>query len=347
MKVHEKYIKRCIQLAKNGIGQTYPNPMVGSVVVHEGKIIGEGWHQKAGDAHAEVRAIHQVMNEELLSKSTIYVSLEPCSHFGKTPPCSDLIIAKGIKDVVIGTVDPFAKVAGNGIKKLMEAGCNVTVGVLEKDCQELNKRFFTFHQKQRPYIIIKFARTKDNFIAPENQYEKEPVWISNAFSKQWAHRLRAREQAILVGTNTALKDNPSLSTRLWYGEHPIKVLIDAKLKVDLNSAIFKDNQKVLVFTEEPKKANTQKHIEYFKIDFKKNVPEQITKVLYANNIQSLIVEGGTRTINSFIASNLWDETFEIIGAKKFESGIVAPKVKGNLKKEFELADNLIKLYVND
>ena len=191
--IHEKYIKRCLQLSENGLGSTYPNPMVGSVIVYEDKIIGEGWHQKAGEAHAEVNAVNSVKNPELLKKSTIYVSLEPCSHFGKTPPCSDLIIAKGIKKVVVATVDPFAEVAGRGIKKLMEAGCDVMLGVLEKEAQDLNKRFFTFHNKKRPYIILKWAQTENGFIAPFKREDRAPVWISNRYSKQLVHKWRAEE----------------------------------------------------------------------------------------------------------------------------------------------------------
>ena len=185
MNIHEKYIKRCIELAQNGLGTTYPNPMVGSVIVYNEMIIGEGWHRKAGEPHAEVNAINSVKDESLLKKATIYVSLEPCSHFGKTPPCSDLIIAKGIKKVVIGTMDPFAKVAGRGIKKLMDAGCEVKIGKLEDQCQDLNKRFFTFHKKQRPYIILKWAQTQDGYIAPEKKDEKRPVWITNKYSGRW------------------------------------------------------------------------------------------------------------------------------------------------------------------
>jgi len=211
--IHEKYINRCLELAKNGLGKTYPNPLVGSVIVYKDQIIGEGWHQKAGSAHAEVNAINSVVEKSLLKKTTIYVSLEPCSHFGKTPPCSDLIIARDIKKVVIGAVDPFAEVAGRGIKKLMEAGCKVQVGILEKQCQELNKRFFTFHQKQRPYIILKWAQTANGYIAPKFQEKREPVWISNQYSKQLVHKWRSEEQAILVGTSTAIADNPKLNTR--------------------------------------------------------------------------------------------------------------------------------------
>ena len=197
---HVDYIQRCIQLAKNGLGTTYPNPMVGSVVVYNESIIGEGWHYKAGKPHAEVYAINSVQDKSLLKNSTIYVSLEPCSHFGKTPPCSDLIIKSGIKKVVIGTVDPFAEVSGRGIQRLKNAGCEVIVGILEKECQDLNKRFFTFHNEKRPYIFLKWAQSVDGFLSPEvtETQKREPIWITNTFSKQQVHKQRANEQAILV-----------------------------------------------------------------------------------------------------------------------------------------------------
>ena len=249
MNIHEKYIKRCIELAQNGLGTTYPNPMVGSVIVHKNKIIGEGWHKKSGEAHAEVNAINSVKDESLLKDATIYVSLEPCSHFGKTPPCSDLIIAKEIKRVVIGTMDPFAKVAGRGIKKLMDAGCEVKVGILEDECLELNKSFFTFLKKQRPYIILKWAQTEDGFIAPENREGKRPVWITNKYSGQLVHKWRSEEAAILVGTNTVLKDNPSLNVRKWTGKSPIRIVIDRELKTPDEFPILDGTQKTIMLCE--------------------------------------------------------------------------------------------------
>ena len=210
MKIHENYIKRCLELAKNGLGTTYPNPLVGSVIVYNNEIIGEGWHRKSGEPHAEVNAINSVKDKSLLSKATIYVSLEPCSHYGKTPPCCDLIIKHKIPNVVVGTIDPNSKVSGSGIKRLQENGANVTVGVLEKECNELNKRFFTFHNKKRPYIILKWAESQDGFMAPLGKEKQEPVWISNTFSRQLVHKWRSEEQAILVGTNTVLDDNPKI-----------------------------------------------------------------------------------------------------------------------------------------
>ena len=245
MKIHEKYIKRCIELAKNGLGTTYPNPLVGSVIVYNKEIIGEGWHQKAGDGHAEVNAINSVKNKSLLSKATIYVSLEPCSHFGKTPPCCDLIIANDIPNVVIGTIDPFAKVAGNGIKKLLEAEKNVTIGILEDECNELNKRFFTFHTKKRPYIILKWAESQDGFIAPLKREKQESVWITNEFSRQLVHKWRSEEEAILVGTNTVMEDNPTLTVRDWIGTNPIRIVLDQNNRITKEFHIFDNQAKTL------------------------------------------------------------------------------------------------------
>ncbi|PKD20250.1 riboflavin biosynthesis protein RibD [Salegentibacter salinarum] len=348
MNIHEKYIKRCNELAKNGLGSTYPNPLVGSVIVHKDKIIGEGWHQKAGAPHAEVNAVNSVKDKSLLKKSTIYVSLEPCSHFGKTPPCSDLIIAKGIKKVVIGCVDPFAEVAGRGIKKLMEAGCEVQVGLLEKECQKLNKRFFTFHQKKRPYIILKWAQTADGFIAPEIQEKREPVWITNQYSKQLVHKWRSEEQAILVGTHTAIADNPQLNTRLWEGKNPVRVVIDKGLKIPKESALLDGSIKTIVLTEkEPQKAPENENLVFEKLDFQQNLPEQICEVLYRNNLQSVIIEGGAKTLQSFIDAKLWDEARVFTGIAEFHKGIKAPEFSGKMVSQTSLERDNLKIYRND
>ena len=346
MNIHEKYIKRCIKLAKNGLGATYPNPLVGSVIVHRDSIIGEGWHQKAGGPHAEVNAVNSVKDESLLKKSTIYVSLEPCSHFGKTPPCSDLIIAKGIKKVVIGTVDPFAEVAGRGIKKLMEAGCEVQVGVLEKECQDLNKRFFTFHQKKRPYIILKWAQTADGFIAPKIQEKREPVWITNQYSKQLVHKWRSEEQSILVGTNTAIADNPKLNTRLWKGENPVRVVIDKDLKIPQESALFDGTIKTIVLTENEKKSDNN-NLAFEKLDFQQDLPNQICEVLYRHNLQSVIIEGGAKTHQTFIDNNLWDEARVFTGISEFHKGVKAPEFSGKMFSKTTLERDTLKFYKND
>ncbi len=346
MNIHEKYIKRCIELAKNGLGATYPNPLVGSVIVHKNSIIGEGWHQKAGAPHAEVNAVNSVKDKSLLKKSTIYVSLEPCSHFGKTPPCSDLIIAKGIKKVVIGTIDPFAEVAGRGIKKLMEAGCEVQVGVLEQECQDLNKRFFTFHQKKRPYIILKWAQTIDGFIAPKIQEKREPVWITNQYSKQLVHKWRSEEQSILVGTNTAIADNPKLNTRLWKGENPVRVVIDKDLKIPQESALFDGTIKTIVLTENEKKSDNN-NLAFEKLDFQQALPNQICEVLYRHNLQSVIIEGGARTLQTFIDNNLWDEARVFTGISEFHKGVKAPEFSGKMFSKTTLERDTLKFYKND
>lgn len=323
MNLDEKYIRRCIELAKNGLGTTYPNPMVGSVIVFDGKIIGEGWHKKSGEPHAEVNAVNSVKDKSLLKKSTIYVSLEPCSHFGKTPPCCNLIIENEIPNVVIGTVDPNIKVAGNGIKKLVEAGINVTVGVLETECNELNKRFFTFHEKKRPYIILKWAESQDGFIAPLTKSEQKPVWITNEFSRQLVHKWRSEEQAILVGTKTVIDDNPKLDTRDWAGNNPIRFVLDQNMRIPENSNIFNNQAKTIIFSKSNIAANDK--INNFEIiDFGENTAQQITDTLYKNQIQSVIIEGGRQTLQTFIDENLWDEARIFIGSNSFENGTKAP-----------------------
>lgn len=323
----EKYIRRCIELAKNGLGTTYPNPMVGSVVVYQDKIIGEGWHKKSGEPHAEVNAINAVKDKSFLKNATIYVSLEPCSHFGKTPPCCDLIIKNKIPNVVIGTVDSNVKVAGKGIKKLIEAGINVTVGVLEAECKELNKRFFTFHEKKRPYVILKWAESQDGFIAPSKNLrnEKKPVWITNEFSRQLVHKWRSEEQAILVGTNTVVDDNPKLDVRDWTGNNPIRIVLDQNNRITKNSHIYDNNTKTIIFSQ---LANTTigENIIFEVVDFTQNLAQQILNELYQHNIQSVIIEGGRQTLQTFTDENLWDEARIFIGNKSFENGIKRPNI---------------------
>jgi diaminohydroxyphosphoribosylaminopyrimidine deaminase/5-amino-6-(5-phosphoribosylamino)uracil reductase len=337
---------RCIQLAKNGLGTTYPNPLVGSVIVYNDKIIGEGWHYKAGLPHAEVNAIKSVENQELLKKATIYVSLEPCSHFGKTPPCADLIIASGIKKVIIGSLDPNPKVAGRGIKKLMEAGCEVIVGVLDKECDQLNKRFFTFHKKKRPYILLKWAETLDGFISPKTETRKElkPVWITNEFSRQLVHKMRAEEQAILVGTKTVIQDNPSLTVRDWAGENPVRIVIDKALKIPKDLSVFDESSKTIVFNEKENK--TSEKLDFEKIRFSEEIPQQICEVLFRRNIQSVIIEGGAKTLQSFIDTNLWDEAFVFSGMKTFGEGVKAPIFKGEIISEEKIKDDTLRIFKN-
>ena len=344
MKIHEIYIKRCIELAKNGLGTTYPNPLVGSVIVHEGKIIGEGWHQKSGEAHAEVHAINSVKDKSLLAKSTIYVSLEPCSHFGKTPPCCDLIIKHKIPNVVIGTVDPNEKVAGNGIKRLQENGANVTVGVLENECNELNKRFFTFHNKKRPYIILKWAESADGFIAPLHREKKEPVWLSNEFSRQLVHKWRSEEQAILVGTKTVLDDNPKLDVRDWNGKNPVRIIIDKIGKID-SSFYVKDKKTKTIFITEQENILSDENCIYENVIFENQLAEKICSVLHKNNIQSVIVEGGKMTLETFIKANLWDEARVFKSQTSLNEGVKSPELSEN-SQEQKIQNDQLKLFFN-
>lgn len=333
MKIHEKYIKRCIELAKNGLGTTYPNPLVGSVIVYNDEIIGEGWHQKAGEPHAEVNAINSVKDESLLAKATIYVSLEPCSHFGKTPPCCDLIIAKKIPNVVIGTIDPFAKVAGNGIKRLLEAEKKVTVGILEDECNELNKRFFTFHNKKRPYIILKWAESRDGFIAPLSKDKQEPVWLTNLFSRQLVHKWRSEEQAILVGTKTVIDDNPSLTTRDWAGNNPIRIVLDQNNRISKENHIFDNQAKTISITKN-------------NINFNNNLASEVATYLFENNIQSVIIEGGSKTLQTFIDANLWDEVRVFKSNVILSEGIRAPKIELKKTTRNEILDDELLNFFN-
>ena len=323
MNTHEKYIKRCIELAQNGFGTTYPNPMVGSVIVYDDKIIGEGWHKKAGEPHAEVNAIRSVKDKSLLKKATIYVSLEPCSHFGKTPPCCDLIIANEIP--------------------------NVVVGVLENECNELNKRFFTFHQKRRPYIILKWAESQDGFLAPEKilNQERKPVWITNTYSRQLVHKWRSEEQAILAGTQTVVDDNPKLNTRDWSGNNPVRVVLDQNNRISKESFIFDNSVKTIVFTKSKNQFSTENTI-FEVIDFNQNVIPQVIAVLYQNQIQSIIIEGGLQTLQSFIDANIWDEARIFIGKINFNKGTTAPVLqKKTTTKTYIQTDELINVRNHD
>ena len=333
MKIHEKYIKRCIELAKNGLGTTYPNPLVGSVIVYNDEIIGEGWHQKAGEPHAEVIAINSVKDKSLLAKATIYVSLEPCSHYGKTPPCCDLIIAKKIPNVVIGTIDPFAKVAGNGIKRLLEAGKKVTVGILEDECNALNKRFFTFHNKKRPYIILKWAESQDGFIAPLSKDKQEPVWLTNLFSRQLVHKWRSEEQAILVGTKTVIDDNPSLTTRDWAGNNPIRIVLDQNNRISKESHIFDNQAKTILLNNDT-------------INFNNNIAEEIVDFLFNKGIQSVIIEGGSKTLQTFIDANIWDEARVFRSNVTLNEGVKAPKIEFKKATRNEILEDELLIFFN-
>lgn len=319
-------MQRALQLANKGRYSTAPNPRVGCVIVHEGQIIGEGFHQKYGEAHAEVNAIASVQDENKLKNSTLYVTLEPCAHHGKTPPCSDLIIGKGIPRVVIASKDPFNEVNGKGIEKLKQADVEVEQGVLEKEAYFLNRRFFTFHQKERPFIILKWAETIDGFIG-RNQGDPKATdsWITSPMSKQVVHLWRAEESAILVGQSTAKIDNPALNCREVTGENPIRLVLDQELRLEQSLQVFDQSIPTLVINEV--KSELKENLEFLKMKFDHHMLRQLMKELHRRNIQSIIVEGGAFTINRFLELNLWDEIRRFVGQKKFENGIKAPLLK--------------------
>lgn len=336
----KQMMQRCIQLANNGLGQTYPNPLVGCVIVLEDKIIAESWHQKSGEPHAEVNAIEQLTDKSILKKSTLYVSLEPCAHFGKTPPCSDLIIQYEIPKVVVGTVDPFSKVNGLGIEKMRKAGIEVKVGVLEKEARELNKRFFTFHQNKRPYIILKWAETADGFISTTTGEQK---WITNVYSKQLVHQWRTEEQAILVGRKTAQLDDPQLSARLWVGNQPLRIVLDRNLDLKQELNLWDGTQPTVVFTEKNKEDS--ENLNYVSIDFTADVVQQILNYLYEIGIQSVIIEGGKYTLMNFIRRGLWDEA-RVLKAKNnyWSNGVKAPILEIPVKKSTTIGTDVLEIY---
>lgn len=343
---HEIYMQRCLELAKNALREAMPNPSVGAVLVHEGIIIGEGHTSPYGGPHGEVNCINSVRKQDrhLIPSATLYVSLEPCSHFGKTPPCSDLIIRNGIKKIVIGTIDPHLEVAGNGIRKLEEAGCEVIVGVLEKECRHLNKRFFTFHEKKRPYVILKWAESTDGFLSPlrpinpaewpqpqedeviqENIEDKKPVWITGPYSRQLVHKWRSEEMAILVGTQTVLDDNPQLDVRDWTGPNPVRIVLDRSGKISGSYYVKNQKIKTIVLTEKNDLPNLE-NLQYENAAFDEYLPSAILEVLYRHNLLSVIIEGGRRTLQTFIDAGLWDEARVFRGVAALTDGTPAPQM---------------------
>ncbi|SIR31421.1 bifunctional diaminohydroxyphosphoribosylaminopyrimidine deaminase/5-amino-6-(5-phosphoribosylamino)uracil reductase RibD [Chryseobacterium sp. RU33C] len=334
----EFYIKRCIELAQKALGNTYPNPLVGSVIVHNGEIIGEGYHHKAGENHAEINAINSVKNKELIPESTIYVSLEPCAHYGKTPPCALKIKELGFKKVVIGAMDSHDKVNGKGKKIIQDAGIEAVSGMLEKECIELNKRFFTYHEKKRPYIILKWAESGDGFL----DKDFKPTAVSNTLVNQFVHQLRADEHAILVGTQTALNDNPSLTVRNIEGTNPIRILIDFDLKVPASFNIYNNEARTLVLNSV--KEGTEGHVQFIQINKDHFLPE-LMEALYKEQIQSVIIEGGRFTLQEFINANLWDEAIVIKNENLIlENGTKAPEFNYTITKTEVFRDNIVSFY---
>jgi diaminohydroxyphosphoribosylaminopyrimidine deaminase/5-amino-6-(5-phosphoribosylamino)uracil reductase len=337
MNDHTIYMQRCLELAEIASGKVAPNPLVGAVVVHNNKIIGEGFHELYGQAHAEVNAISHAIasgHGDLLSESTLYVNLEPCNHHGKTPPCSELIIHHHIPKVIVGCRDPFNEVNGKGIETLRNAGVDVTTGVLEETCRQLNHRFITYHEKKRPYIILKFAQTSDGYISPLTGSGK----ISNEYSDMLVHRWRSEEQAILVGKRTVQKDNPLLTVRNWKGNNPLRVVIDKHLQVSTESNVFNRDAQTLVINQD--KSGFEGNIEYVTAKYI-DLPKEIGQILYERNILSVIVEGGTNILDQFINANYWDEARIIRSPKLFGSGLKAPEVPGAVVGKQKLAGDEI------
>ncbi len=344
---------RCLQLAQKGCGYVSPNPMVGAVLVHNDRIIGEGFHEKYGEAHAEVNCLQSVPGRyrELISLSTLYVSLEPCSHFGKTPPCTDLILKHKIPECIIGCTDPFEKVDGRGIARLIEAGVDVKTGILEEKCKSQNKRFFTFHQKQRPYIVLKWAQTPGGIIGFSSQsgiVSKDRLHISNEYTNRLVHKWRSEETAILIGTNTALHDNPELTTRLWSGPSPIRLILDLNLRLPLTLKIFNKEVRTIVFNSI--KNEDEGNLSYFKLNKEEDTIHQMVMVLHQMKIQSVLVEGGAGLLQSFIDNGLWDEA-RIITSNSVDTHlqnrnyIYAPVLsQDHPEEEFELGDDRLAIF---
>jgi diaminohydroxyphosphoribosylaminopyrimidine deaminase/5-amino-6-(5-phosphoribosylamino)uracil reductase len=347
MPTDELYMRRCLDLAALGRGMVSPNPMVGAVIVHQGKIIGEGYHQKYGGPHAEVNAVNDVLQrfenaEDLLRQSTIYVSLEPCAHYGKTPPCADLIIKHRIPKVVVGCRDPFDQVDGKGIEKLQAVGIEVKLGALEQECRDLNRRFFTRVQKHRPYIILKWAQTADGFFASDDNSQ---FWITGLESRKLVHQWRAEEDAVLVGKNTAAIDNPQLNVRYGEGRNPKRVVIDRRLELDPNLHLFDNAVETLIFNQvETKTVGKNKYIALE--DFDRYVPQYIMYQLYLQDIQSVIVEGGAHTLRTFIEAGMWDEARIFTGPATLGKGIPAPQIAGVKGDESQLGDDLLEIWYN-
>ncbi len=363
---HELYMQRCLELAQIGLREAMPNPSVGAVLAHEGMIIGEGFTSPYGGAHGEVNCINSVKEKDrhLIPHSTLYVSLEPCSHYGKTPPCCDLIIQQQVPEIVIGTADPHEKVAGNGIRKLREAGKNVIVGVLENECRDMNRRFFTFHEKKRPYIILKWAESADGFLSPSERLadsqtfrhsdstlrqaqgditDKKPVWITSQYSRQLVHKWRSEEAAILVGTQTVRDDNPGLNVRDWAGQNPVRIVLDRTGRIDEGYSVKNQKIKTIILTEKENCTNLENLI-FENVAFDSNLAANVAEVLHRHSLLSVIIEGGRQTLQTFIDAGLWDEARIFKGEVIFGDGTPAPEFTGKMVQKQAIVKDELTLF---
>lgn len=344
----EFYLKRCLELAALGMGKVSPNPMVGCVIVCDNKIIGEGYHAEFGKAHAEVNAIQSVLEKygneavNLLKQATVYVSLEPCAHFGKTPPCSDLLVKHHIKKVVIGNRDPFSGVDGKGIARLKNAGIEVLSGIFQDECSYVNRRFFTRIQKTRPYIILKWAQTENGYFAPNDGSQQ---WISGTLAKKMVHQWRSEEDAILVGKQTAMIDNPALTVREWTGKNPIRLVIDKDLQIPQTSSLYNKEAKTIIFNHIKTDFNDNIHFIHME-DMHYYLPQKIAYQLYLMDIQSVIIEGGANLLNQFIEAGLWDEARIFTAAKIWSHGLSAPIIQGKIITDTQVENDNLKVYLN-
>jgi diaminohydroxyphosphoribosylaminopyrimidine deaminase / 5-amino-6-(5-phosphoribosylamino)uracil reductase len=343
MNLHENFMQRCLNLSEKGLGYVAPNPLVGCVIIHDKKIIGEGYHKEFGGAHAEINAINSVKNKALLKNSTLYVTLEPCSHYGKTPPCSEFIIKSKIPKVVISCVDPFTQVAGKGIEALKKAGVIIETGILQKEYEWINRRYFTFQKKHRPYIILKWAETKDGFVDIDRiENSKKITWITNESCRTLVHKWRTEEQSILIGTKTAINDNPQLTSRYWVGKNPLRIVLDKNLILPEDLHVFNNDARTLIITAS-KNQPLSESIKHFITKFDDKLLQNILQELYKQNILSLIVEGGAYTLNSFIKAGLWDEARVFTGNMNFEKGVKAPKISGHIFSKQKIGNSWLKV----
>ena len=338
------YMRRCVDLASAAAGYTAPNPMVGAVIVCDGRIIGEGFHRQYGESHAEVNAIRSVRDTKLLERSTLYVNLEPCSHDGHTPSCADFIIANRITHVVVGSFDPNPLVSGQGIAKLRAAGCQVTEHVLEEECDRLNIRFLTYHRKHRPYITLKWAQTDDGFIdvIRDRNTVGRPTWITGWYEQTLTHKWRAEEQAVMVGANTALADNPMLSMRRWNGRQPLRLVLDRRLRLPASLHLFDETQPTWVFTEQRQTDTPQ--ATYIRVPFDPQLPHHILDALYHRHVISVLIEGGTRLLQTFIDAGLWDEARIFTGKTSFGDGVKAPVMPVLPAEEYLCGDSRLRIF---